>query len=36
MIWLEHGEGRDYRLDVEALVGTEVLDATTKLIDARD
>jgi len=36
MIWLEHGETRDYRLDVEALVGTAALDATTKLIDARD
>jgi hypothetical protein len=36
MIWLEHGAGRDYRLEVEALVGSETLDAAARAIDARD
>ena len=36
MIWLEHGVGRDYRLEVEALVGFETLDAAARAIDARD
>ncbi len=36
MIWLEHGETRDYRLDFEALVGTDAVAAATRLIDARD
>lgn len=36
MIWLEHGEARDYRLEVEALVGSASLDAAARAIDARD
>lgn len=36
MIWLEHGQGRDYRLGFAALVGTEALDTATRRLDARD
>ncbi len=36
MIWLEHDEARDYRLDFEVLVGSDALETATRQIDARD
>lgn len=36
MIWLEHGEHRDYRLELGGLVGEAALDATARAIEAGD